>query len=78
MASAFISPTAAFVADRISVIGKGFANNEPGITITYDGKVIDNTLVADSNGNWVSSFEVPADVNGSHTLTAFGCQHNLS
>ncbi len=72
MASAFISPTAAFVADRISVIGKGFANNEPGITITYDGQVIDNTLVADSSGNWVSSFEVPADVNGSHTLTAFG------
>jgi hypothetical protein len=72
MASAFINPSTAFVGDKINIIGKGFANNEQGITITYDGRTIGNTLVADSTGNWVASIEVPPDVNGTHVLDAFG------
>jgi hypothetical protein len=72
MASAFINPSAAFVGDKINIIGKGFANNEPGITIIYDGRAVGNTLVADSSGNWVASLEVPPDVNGTHVLDAFG------
>ncbi|HEY90918.1 MAG TPA: hypothetical protein G4O07_03705 [Dehalococcoidia bacterium] len=68
-----IKATSGFVGDEIEVMGSGFANNEEGIKITYDGQVIiSKNLEADENGNWSSVLTIPMSTNGKHTIDAYG------
>lgn len=67
-----VDPTSGYVDDEIEVTGSGFANNEGGIKVTFDGVVIESGLVADDNGYWATSLTMPAGVNGAHAIDAYG------
>jgi len=70
-AGILVEPSQAYVGDRITVTGGGFASGETGIRITIDGQVA-ATLTARTNGTWESSFVLPPSAYGSHTVSASG------
>jgi hypothetical protein len=70
-AGILVEPTSAYVGDRITVTGGGFAAGETGIRVTLDGQVV-ATTTARTNGTWESSFVLPASAYGSHTISASG------
>ena len=67
-----IDPASGYVGDKIEITGSGFANNEVGIKVTFDGTVIESDLEADDNGNWKTSSTIPAGTSGAHTIDAYG------
>jgi hypothetical protein len=56
----------------ISVNGFGFAVNEKGITVNYDGNAVASNITANAQGAWTATFIVPASLAGSHKISAFG------
>lgn len=71
-AGILVEPTSAYVGDRITVTGGGFAAGETGIRVTLDGQVAATGITARTNGTWESSFVLPASAYGSHTISASG------
>lgn len=71
-AGILVEPTSAYVGDRITVTGGGFAAGETGIRVTLDGQVTTTGITARPNGTWESSFVLPASAYGSHTISASG------
>jgi hypothetical protein len=71
-AGILVEPGSAYVADTITVTGGGFRAGETGIRVTFEGKSVATGITADSNGNWETSFVVPASTYGSHTVEASG------
>jgi hypothetical protein len=71
-AGILVEPTSAYVGDRITVTGGGFATGETGIRVTLDGQVAATGITARTNGTWESSFVLPASAYGSHTISASG------
>jgi hypothetical protein len=68
-----VEPISAYVGDTITVAGGGFAPEETGIQIYFDGLVVPSTtIIADIYGCWESSFNLPASTYGSHTVSASG------
>jgi len=67
-----IAPTSGYVGDEIEITGSGFADNESGIKVTFDGVVVSQKIEADDEGNWSASFAVPAADNGEQTIDAYG------
>ncbi|MDD5312150.1 MAG: hypothetical protein PHO26_03810 [Dehalococcoidia bacterium] len=67
-----ISPNTGYVEDTIKINGSGYANNETGIEVTLDGKVIERSVIADDSGFWSTTLKIPACANGPHTITAVG------
>jgi len=67
-----IDPSSGYVDDEIEVTGSGFATNEGGIKVTFDGEVIETGLVADDRGYWATTLTIPVGVNGDHNLDAYG------
>ncbi|MBM3941721.1 MAG: hypothetical protein FJ316_02115 [SAR202 cluster bacterium] len=59
------------VGTPVSVSGAGFAVNETGVNITFDGVNIASTT-ANAQGTWTANFTVPATASGNHTIGAFG------
>jgi hypothetical protein len=57
---------------QVTVTGSGFASNEGGITITYDGTPVATGITANNVGNWSGTFTVPASSSGSHKVQAYG------
>jgi len=56
----------------IIVSGFGFAINEKGITVNFDGKAVLSNITANAQGAWSAIFIVPTSLAGSHTISAFG------
>ena len=56
----------------ITVSGAGFAANETGISITFDGKTVTSSIKANESGAWDAAFTVPSSASGTHTIKASG------
>ncbi|MBI4285754.1 MAG: carboxypeptidase regulatory-like domain-containing protein [Chloroflexi bacterium] len=56
----------------IKLMGDGFAANEAGIVVTYDGTEVESGISASSVGNWFIAFTIPALAAGAHILDAYG------
>jgi len=67
-----VTPALAYVGDEVTVIGGGFAPEEDGVKVTFDGKVVATDIPVDIYGCWESSFAVLASTYGSHTVSASG------
>jgi hypothetical protein len=67
-----VSPNSGAVEDVIKVTGSGFANNEPSIEATFDGKTLERNITADDAGNWAVTTKVPPCSSGPHTISAIG------
>jgi len=68
-----VEPISAYVGDTITVAGGGFAPEETGIQIYFDGLVVPSaTIAVDIYGCWKSSFDLPASTYGSHIVSASG------
>ena len=67
-----VEPSLAYVGDTITVAGGGFAPEETGIKVTFDGKVVAADIPVDTDGVWESSFVLPVSTYGSHTVGASG------
>lgn len=57
------------VATELSVTGTGFAANGL-VDITFDTTLVVDDFATDSTGSFTATFNVPASVAGSHTVTA--------
>ncbi|MDD4860468.1 MAG: IPT/TIG domain-containing protein, partial [Dehalococcoidales bacterium] len=66
-----VTPLAGAVGSLVSVSGKGFAANETGVTVTWDGAAVAGTS-ASINGIWATTFLVPRSTRGPHVLDAYG------
>ena len=60
------------VGSNLTVTGRGFNNNESGITITYDSSQVAAGIEASSKGSWQSTFEVPSSSQAEHIIDAEG------
>jgi len=67
-----VTPALAYVGDEVTVIGGGFAPEEDGVKLIFDGKVVATDIPVDIYGCWESSFAVLASTYGSHTVSASG------
>ena len=73
-----INPTSASPGASITVSGTGFAANETGINVTYDGEPIGAPAAAAANGTWNTTFKVPPGSAGTHTIDAFGSSTSIA
>lgn len=55
----------------MTVTGAGFAANETGISVTFDGAKIGQTA-ASATGDWTLTFPVPASSSGTHVIAVNG------
>jgi hypothetical protein len=60
------------VGDTISISGLGFAQNEPGIFVTFDSNPFGSSFPADANGLWTVTRAIPPAAYGTHTIDAYG------
>jgi hypothetical protein len=67
-----ISRPSGAAGSSVTVTGSGFGASETGITVTYDGTPIAQSITANSLGGWSATFEVPASTSGSHKIGAYG------
>jgi hypothetical protein len=67
-----ISPTEAAFGDSVTVEGKGFADAESSIKVTYDDADMETGVSASSKGSWDVTFSAPSSAKGSHTVDASG------
>lgn len=67
-----VGKTSGPVGTSVTVNGNGFAANETGITITFDGTQVGTSTSASSSGSWTSVFTIPSAPSGSHTIGAYG------
>jgi hypothetical protein len=63
---------AIYVGDSLYVSGVGFAANETGIRVTYDGSLALSGIMADAKGSWSDRLDVPQSTRGEHTVDASG------
>jgi len=71
-AGVWVEPGLAYVGDTITVTGGGFAPEETGVEVTFDGTVVATSIPVDTNGSWESSFDLRTSTYGSHTVSASG------
>ena len=67
-----ISRSSGAAGSSVTVTGSGFGASETGITVTYDGTPVAQSITANSQGGWSATFEVPASTSGSHKIGAYG------
>jgi hypothetical protein len=67
-----ISRSSGAAGSSVTVIGSGFGASETGITVTYDGTPVAQSITANPQGGWNAAFEVPASTSGSHSIDAYG------
>jgi hypothetical protein len=69
----WVEPISAYIGDTITVTGGGFALEETGIRVYFDGiDITSTTITANMSGCWESSFTLPTSTYGSHTVSASG------
>ena len=57
---------------QVTINGAGFAANETGINITWDGSPIGSTASAGPTGSWTATLTIPASSSGVHNINANG------
>jgi hypothetical protein len=68
-----VDPISAYIGDTITIKGGGFAPEETGIRVYFDGLGVTSSIItANTDGYWESSFELPTSTYGSHTVSASG------
>jgi hypothetical protein len=67
-----VSPNSVFTGDSVTVEGKGFADAESSIKVTYDDTDMETGITASNKGSWDATFSVPSSAKGSHTVDASG------
>jgi len=60
------------VGDTITVTGGGFAPEETGVKVTFDGTTVATNILVDKDGRWEASFDLQNSAYGSHTVSASG------
>ncbi len=68
----YISRSSGAAGSSLTVTGSSFGAGETGITITYDSTPVAQSITANSEGGWSTTFIVPASASGSHTIDAYG------
>ncbi len=65
-----VSPEEGQVGDTVTVIGRGYGQNETGIQLYFGGqRVAENKdIEADAVGFWTESFQIPPATRGSHII----------
>lgn len=67
-----VTPEEGQVGDTVTVVGRGYGEDETGITIMYylngTHEVVAQNVAADANGNWDRSFQIPPSVRGTHRI----------
>jgi len=72
-AGIFVEPPGSYyVGETINVAGGGFAGDETGINVKFDGAVVATGITAKGDGAWESSFVLPPSTFGNHTVEASG------
>jgi hypothetical protein len=76
-----VSPEKGPVGATVAVEGKGFAKNEQGIELRYylndTYETIERRIVANAQGSWDTSFQIPLSTRGEHKLDAEGAESRL-
>jgi hypothetical protein len=67
-----VSPNSVFTGDSVTVEGKGFADAENSIKVTYDDTNMETGITASNKGSWDATFSVPSSAKGSHAVDASG------
>jgi hypothetical protein len=71
-----ISPAKGPMGTNVTVAGHGFTKNEHSIELMYytnDAyKTMGRSIIADANGSWGTSFQIPNSVRGEHKIDAQG------
>jgi hypothetical protein len=67
-----VTPSSGTVRQTIAVNGSGFAKDEDGIKITFDGKVVKEDIYAGVDGSWAAVIAVPAVQNDRYAIDASG------
>ena len=67
-----ISRSSGAAGSSVTVTGFSFGASEIGITVTYDGTPVAQSITANSEGGWSATFIVPASASGSHSIDAYG------
>ena len=71
-----VNPENGPVGTNVTVKGQGFSKNEEGIELMYypDGsyETIEGNIVANAQGSWETSFQIPSSTRGEHKLDAEG------
>lgn len=65
-------PVSGPVGTEIAIDGFGFRIGEDGLTITYDGKIIKCNIVAESDGTFSTTLNIPPSTQGYHTIGIYG------
>ena len=63
---------------EVTVSGSGFASEEKGIEIFFDGETIASGITADEDGYWKKTFKVPTTGAGTYSITVEGDDTNKS
>ncbi|MBI4284614.1 MAG: IPT/TIG domain-containing protein [Chloroflexi bacterium] len=69
-----VTPQTGSPGTSVTITGSGFFASETGITVTWDGAVVQSGILADTQGNWFTIFVIPPAASGIHTIDAFGSQ----
>ena len=67
-----VTPSSGTVRQTVAVNGSGFAKDEDGIKITFDGKVVKEDIYAGVDGSWGAVIAVPAVQNDRYAIDASG------
>jgi len=73
-----VSPEEGPVGTTVTVEGHGFAEDEEGIEIYFDGEMVAENIEADEDGWWERSFQISFSAQGSHKIDASGAESRLS
>ncbi len=65
-------PDRGVTGSTVKVIGGGFSGRENGISVNYEGAVMNSGITANSDGSWSATFVVPASTFGTHTVRSGG------
>ncbi|MCJ7669045.1 MAG: IPT/TIG domain-containing protein [Dehalococcoidia bacterium] len=73
-----VSPEKGPVGTNVAVKGHGFAKDEEGIEVYFDGEMKAANIRADATGNWTTSFQIPPSAKGDHRIDAKGETNTLN
>ena len=67
-----VTPEEGQVGDTVTVIGRGYGQDETGINLRYylngTHEVVAQNIAADANGQWDRTFQIPPSVRGTHRI----------
>ena len=73
-----VSPESGPLGTDVTIKGGGFAQNEEGIEVTYylngSYETVQRHIVANAQGSWETSFQIPSSTRGEHKIDAEGVE----